>query len=101
VSHPVASGEGDIHKKRVFGYGDGGGSGDQKRGEGKIMKTLWILAVLWTLPWKGVALWRAARNYQKGWYVGMLVLQTLGVLEILYIFFFQKDKNPKHILKRA
>ena len=61
------------------------------------MKVLYLLAILWTLPWKGVALWKAARNYQKMWFVAMLIIQTLGVLEILYILFFQKDKN----LKRA
>ncbi len=57
------------------------------------MKAIWILALLWSLPWKGVALWKAARNNQMGWYIAMLIIQTLGVLEILYIFFFQKNRN--------
>ena len=61
------------------------------------MKVLYLLAILWTLPWKGVALWKAGRNYQKIWFVAMLIIQTLGVLEILYILFFQKDKNLKRI----
>ena len=43
---------------------------------------------------KGVALWKAARNYQKGWFVPMTIIQTLGILEILYILIFQKDRNP-------
>ena len=57
------------------------------------MKALWVLAFLWSLPWKAVALWKAARNNQKGWYVTMLIIQTLGVLEIIYIVFFQRDRN--------
>ena len=57
------------------------------------MKSLYLLAIVWTLPWKGVALWKAARNYQRGWYLAMLIIQTLGILEILYILFFQKDRN--------
>jgi methionyl-tRNA synthetase len=57
------------------------------------MKTLWKLAILWTLPWKGIALWKASRNNQKGWYIAMLILQTLGVLEILYLLFFKRNKN--------
>jgi len=61
------------------------------------MKSLLLLGVLWTLIWKGISLWKAARNYQKNWFVIMLVFQTLGVLEILYIIFFQKDKNLKRI----
>ena len=61
------------------------------------MKALWVLAILgllWVLLWKGVALWKAAKNDQKGWYIAMLILQTLGILEIFYIFLFQKDRNP-------
>jgi hypothetical protein len=59
------------------------------------MKIFWIFAILWSLPWKGVALWKAAKNNQKGWYFAILVLQTLGILEILYIFKFQTDRTPK------
>jgi len=59
------------------------------------MRALLLLAIIWTLIWKGIALWKAVRNYQKNWFVAMLIFQTLGILEILYILFFQKDKNPK------
>lgn len=48
---------------------------------------VWIaLAVLWTLVWKGLALWRAAELRQKYWFVAMLIVNTLGILEIIYIF---------------
>jgi hypothetical protein len=48
----------------------------------------WILAliVLWTIPWKGIALWKAARLSHKWWFVVLLVLNTVGILEIIYIF---------------
>ena len=47
----------------------------------------WIaLAVLWTLTWKGMALWKAAGLRQKSWFVAMLVINTLGILEIIYLF---------------
>jgi len=59
------------------------------------MRALLLLAIIWTLIWKGIALWKAVRNYQKNWFVAMIIFQTLGILEILYILFFQKDKNPK------
>jgi len=52
-----------------------------------------ILAVIWTIPWKGVALWKSARRGQKIWFVLMLVLNTLAILEILYIFVFSKRDN--------
>jgi len=60
-----------------------------------LVQNQWIilLAVLWVLPWKGVALWRAARNSHKGWFVAILVVNTMAVLEIVYIFFFSKKKQ--------
>jgi hypothetical protein len=57
---------------------------------------LWVilLAVLWTLPWKGVALWKAARNRSIAWFVAIFLINTLGILEIIYIFIFSKMKDP-------
>lgn len=52
----------------------------------------WILVavVLWTLPWKGVALWRAAQRIDIGWFIAILILNTLAILEIIYIFFVSR-----------
>ncbi len=48
---------------------------------------LWIiLAILWTLPWKGYALWLAARNNHPRWFIALLLLNTVAILEIIYIF---------------
>ncbi len=52
---------------------------------------LWAIAILWTLPWKGVALWRAAHAERKGWFIALLVVNTFGLLEILYIFVFSRN----------
>jgi hypothetical protein len=48
---------------------------------------IWV-AVAWTLPWKAVALWKSARADQMWWYIFLLIINTLGLLEILYIFAF-------------
>lgn len=48
------------------------------------------LLLIWSLVWKGIALWKAARNSAKGWYVVMLILNTVGILEILYTFVFSR-----------
>lgn len=55
----------------------------------------WVIlfAVLWSLPWKGVALWKSARLGSKSWFVALLVINTLGILEILYIYVFSKKKK--------
>jgi len=55
--------------------------------------TLWIVLLVWTLVWKGLALWRAARNKHKIWFVVILIINTLGVLEILYYFIWGKPKG--------
>ncbi len=55
-----------------------------------------FILVLWTLPWKGVALWKSARLSHKKWFVALLILNTVGILEILYIFVF--SKKGKQIL---
>lgn len=45
--------------------------------------------LIWELAWKGVALWKAGRNRQPGWFIAILILNTAGILEIIYIAFFQ------------
>jgi len=52
-----------------------------------------FLLLLWTLPWKGAALWRAARRGSGWWFVALLIVQTLGILEILYLFVFSRDRE--------
>lgn len=54
---------------------------------------LMILAMLWSLPWKGVALWKAAQNKHKAWFVFLFIFNTLAILEIIYIFYFSKKKE--------
>jgi hypothetical protein len=56
---------------------------------------LFAFLVIWSLVWKGIALWKAARNNAKWWYVVMLVVNTVGILEIIYVFFFSKTKEQK------
>lgn len=49
-----------------------------------------VLLSLWALPWKGVALWKAARNGHTIWFTVLLIVNTVALLEIVYIFFFSK-----------
>jgi len=61
-----------------------------------LFVALAVLAITaWTTPWKGVALWKSARNGQLGWFIALLLLNTLAILEIVYIFFFQKKKEKQ------
>ncbi len=48
------------------------------------------LAVVWSLVWKGIALWYAGRNAHLGWFITLFIVNTLGILEIIYIFAFRR-----------
>lgn len=55
-------------------------------------ENIWVLIVLslWVLPWKGYALWLSARNSHRRWFIALLVINTLAILDIIYIFFVGK-----------
>lgn len=47
---------------------------------------IFVLILIWMLVWKGFALWKAARLSHKWWFTIILVANTMGILEIIYIF---------------
>lgn len=48
---------------------------------------LFIALLIWSLAWKGVALWKSARLSHKWWFIIILLANTVGILEIIYIYF--------------
>jgi hypothetical protein len=48
--------------------------------------------LLWSLAWKGLAMWKAAHKDHKIWFGVLLVVNTMGILDILYIYILS-DKN--------
>ena len=50
-----------------------------------------LVLIAWSLLWKGLALWRAARRKEVVWFVVLLLLNTLGILDIVYYFFVAKS----------
>ena len=58
------------------------------------------LLSLWGLAWKGFALWKSSKNDQKNWFIILLITNTFGILEIIYIFYFQaREKKENIVLK--
>lgn len=51
--------------------------------------TLAILALVEVIL-KGVALWKSARYGQKYWFVAILVINSLGILPVVYLLWFSK-----------
>lgn len=59
---------------------------------------LFMLLLIWSFIWKGWALWISARKNSSIWFIVLLLVNTVGILEILYIFVFSKmGKNTKNI----
>lgn len=53
------------------------------------------LIMAWELVWKGIAMWKSGRNNQLVWFIAILIFNTVGILPILYISFFQKKTKKK------
>jgi hypothetical protein len=53
---------------------------------------LWALMIfiIWSVVWKLLALWKSSRNNSLIWFILLGVINTAGILEILYIFVFSK-----------
>lgn len=47
---------------------------------------LLLIMVLWVLPWKVYALWTASKNNHKIWFIILILVNTFGILEIIYVF---------------
>lgn len=55
-----------------------------------LLEYLWVVIILLllTLPLKAAALWRAARRGHINWFLVLIILNTMGILEMLYLFVF-------------
>lgn len=60
---------------------------------GAALTFLLIPLMIWGLFWKGWALWKAAKADSKPWFIALLIINTVGILEILYIFVFSRTKK--------
>jgi len=58
------------------------------------------LMILWSLAWKGLALWHAAQRKQGWWFFVLLIVNTMGILEIIYLFGVLKLKADQLVPKK-
>ena len=61
----------------------------------KTWTAIIILSAIWTIPWKGIALWRSAKRGDRAWFIVLLLVNTLAILEIIYLFVFAKEKKEE------
>lgn len=64
-----------------------------------ILQNPWVIyaIIVWMLPWKGIALWKAAKNNNKIWFVILFLINTLAILDIIYIVFLGKEKKKEEV----
>jgi hypothetical protein len=58
--------------------------------EGPLALVIIVAVSVWSLLWKAVALYKAGTLRHKGWFTALFFINTLGILEILYVAFFSK-----------
>lgn len=68
------------------GFGSGFGPGFLS------IAPLFILLMVWSIFWKGLALWHSAKRGQGWWFIILLIVNTAGILEIIYLFLVLKLK---------
>lgn len=56
---------------------------------------LFGIMIVWSAIWKGIALWKSAKKNSPVWFVVLFLVNTVGILEILYIYVFSEMKNKK------
>jgi len=59
-----------------------------------------IVLIIWSFVWKLLALWKSARKGSIVWFIMLALINTAGILEILYLFIFSEMGKPK-IITRA
>ncbi len=52
--------------------------------------TFIVIAAVWSSVWKAFALYRAGKVADPVWFVVLFLVNTLGILEIIYLFIFSK-----------
>jgi hypothetical protein len=70
--------------------GVGGFSGFSFAGFGIFI----LLLLVWSVVWKGFALWQSAKRSEKWWFIIFLFVNTAGILEIIYLFWISKAGIP-------
>lgn len=61
---------------------------------------IFIAVAMFDIILKAYALWHAARNSQKYWFIALVALNTLGILPIIYLLFFKPKQGTRSAAKK-
>lgn len=57
---------------------------------------MFLAIIIWSLVWKGLALWKSAKYGDRNWFIVILILNTVGILEIFYLYFIVPRKHKEN-----
>ena len=52
-----------------------------------------IILVIWEAVWKLIAMWKAGRNNDLAWFICIALVNTIGILPIVYIIMQRKKSK--------
>ncbi len=65
-------------------------------------RPFFYLLLLADLVLRGIALYKSARKEQKIWFVALLVINSMGLLPLIYLLLEKKSQAPKKtVAKKA
>lgn len=61
-----------------------------------FMSGIFLLALL-DLGLKGWAMWRAARMEKKSWFIALLVINSFGILPVIFLLMTRQEYERNHV----
>jgi hypothetical protein len=52
-----------------------------------------VVLIIWEVIWKLIALWKSARNNHLVWFICIALINTIGILPIVYILMHRKNES--------
>lgn len=60
------------------------------------MMLYWLIPlIVWSVIWKAIGLWKSGKNNQLVWFIVLFIINTAGILPIIYLLAFQKRDNKQ------
>jgi hypothetical protein len=56
----------------------------------KANALLIVVITIWDIIWRGMALWNSAKRNESVWFVALLIINSLGILPIIYLLIKRK-----------
>jgi Family of unknown function (DUF5652) len=60
-----------------------------------LLPYILIPLLIWVMTWKGLALWAAGKRREKAWFIALFLINTIGILEIIYLLTRKPKVQPR------